>query len=112
MGEKGRGMNERGWVKTTLRAPWAALALAPALLALAGCASAPHTAEATPKEPVAPAAAAPHAKAASAQVTQDPGGFSITQPTTASGDARADYEKAVRLLKAEKYDAASRCWSR
>jgi Flp pilus assembly protein TadD len=72
--------------------------LAPALLA--GCASAPRQAAATPA-----AAEAPSPSAVPAQVVQDPGGFTITQPVTVPGEARADYEKAVRLLKAEKYEA-------
>src|SRR5262249_34850985 len=78
--------------------------LAPALFVpafLAGCASAPHQAT---TEPVATPEVASSPSVAAAQVTQDPGGFTSTQPVSVPGDARADYEKAVRLLKEEKYE--------
>jgi Flp pilus assembly protein TadD len=39
-----------------------------------------------------------------AKVVQDPGGFMITQPVNVPGDVRADYEKAVRMLKEERYE--------
>jgi Flp pilus assembly protein TadD len=68
---------------------------------LAGCASAPH--EATTELVANPEVASPSSVVA-AQVTQDPGGFSIMQPVSVPDDARADYEKAVRLLKEEKYE--------
>ena len=71
--------------------------LAPALLA--GCASAPRQATAKPA-----AAVATPVSVGAAQVVQDPGGFTITQPVTVPGEARADYEKAVRLLQSEKYE--------
>jgi Flp pilus assembly protein TadD len=73
--------------------------IAPALLApalLAGCASTPHQATTEPGD------ARPDV--AEAKVVKDPGGFTITQPVSAPSDARADYEKAVRLLKDEKYE--------
>jgi Flp pilus assembly protein TadD len=69
--------------------------LAPALLA--GCASDSHKATAEPVE------ARPGI--AEATVAVDPGGFSITQPVMVTAEVRADYEKAVRMLKEEKYEA-------
>ena len=68
--------------------------LAPALLV--GCASQSHQAT------TEPGAARPNVVAA--KVVQDPGGFSITQPVNAPSEARADYDKAVRMLKEEKYE--------
>src|SRR5574341_221815 len=71
--------------------------LAPALLV--GCASNPHKAAV---EAVEPAKARP--SVAEAVVVQDPGGFTITQLVNAPAEVRADYEKAVRMLKEEKYE--------
>jgi Flp pilus assembly protein TadD len=71
-----------------------AVLLAPALLV--GCAST------SPKATTEPADARPDV--AEAKVVKDPGGFTITQAVSAPSDARADYEKAVRLLKEEKYE--------
>jgi len=74
-------------------------AIAPVLLApalLAGCASTSHPATTEPGD------ARPDV--AEAKVLKDPGGFTITQAVSAPSDARADYEKAVRLLKDEKYE--------
>jgi len=68
--------------------------LAPALLV--GCASKSHKATTEPAE-ARPAVV-------EAQVVQDPGGFMITQPVSVPGDVRADYEKAVRMLKEERYE--------
>jgi len=69
--------------------------LAPALIV--GCASKSHKAT---TEPVA----APSPAVVPAQVMQDPGGFMITQPVNVPGDVRTDYEKAVRMLKEERYE--------
>ena len=69
-------------------------ALTPALIV--GCASS------SPKATTTPVDARP--SVVQATVTQDPGGFTITQPVSVPGDVRADYEKAVRLLKDEKYE--------
>ena len=90
------------WMKTMGRCMgpvMLAVVVAPALLV--GCASGPKTAshKAT-TEPVAPA----RPNVAEAKVTQDPGGFMITQAVNVPSDARADYEKAVRMLKEEKYE--------
>lgn len=68
--------------------------LAPVLLA--GCASTSHKATTEPAE------ARPEVQ--EAKVVQDPGGFTITQPVNAPGEVRSDYEKAVRMLKEEKYE--------
>jgi tetratricopeptide (TPR) repeat protein len=68
--------------------------LAPALIL--GCASNP------PKATTEPVDARPGVREAS--VVQDPGGFTITQSVDAPSEVRADYEKAVRLLKEEKYE--------
>jgi Flp pilus assembly protein TadD len=94
--EESRTMKAKGSSVRRLLAP---ALFVPALLA--GCASAPHQAT---TEPVATPAVAPPSSAATAQVTQDPGGFTLTQPVSVPGDARADYDKAVRLLKEEKYE--------
>jgi Flp pilus assembly protein TadD len=70
------------------------LVFAPAILV--GCASNPH------KATTEPVAARPSVE--EAKVAQDPGGFTITQPVSAPSEARSDYEKAVRMLKEEKYE--------
>src|SRR5258706_7749742 len=74
-------------------------ALVPVVVApvlLAGCASNPH--QATTEAADAPPAVE------EANLVRDPGGFTITQPVSAPGEVRGDYEKAVRLLKEEKYE--------
>jgi Flp pilus assembly protein TadD len=74
-------------------------AIAPVALAavlLVGCASNSH------KASTEPADARPGVE--EAKVVQDPGGFTITQPVSAPAEARADYEKAVRMLTEEKYE--------
>jgi Flp pilus assembly protein TadD len=71
------------------------VALAPALIL--GCASSPQKVKAEP-------ASAPRPGVVAATVAQDPGGFTITQTVSAGADVRADYEKAVRMLKEEKYE--------
>src|SRR4029434_8536659 len=68
--------------------------LAPALLV--GCASKSH------KVTTEPAEARP--AVVEAQVMQDPGGFMITQPVNVAGEVRADYEKALHMLKEERYE--------
>jgi tetratricopeptide (TPR) repeat protein len=80
------------------------VALAAALLA--GCASNPRKATTEPLEERPDAAKAQVVKApvAKALVVKDPGGFSITQPVDVPADVRADYGKAVRMLKEEKYE--------
>ena len=51
-----------------------------------------------------PALAAKRAdRAAAIEVTQDATGFTITQDVRVSGDVRADYEAATRLLQQQKY---------
>ncbi len=77
------------------------LALAPVLVI--GCASQPHQKAAAPVEP---ANARPHPTVQQATVARDPGGFTIMQATSVPGDARSDYEAAVRKLKEERYDLA------
>jgi tetratricopeptide (TPR) repeat protein len=42
-------------------------------------------------------------RAAEIEVTQEPGGFTITQDLRVSGGVRADYESAVRMLQQERY---------
>jgi Flp pilus assembly protein TadD len=69
--------------------------LAPALLV--ACASTSHKATTTE-----PADARPGI--GEAKVVRDPGGFTITQPVNAPAEVHADYDKAVRLLKDEKYE--------
>jgi Flp pilus assembly protein TadD len=71
------------------------VALAGALIL--GCASSPRKVKAEP-------APAPRAGVVAATVAQDPGGFTITQAVSAGADVRADYEKAVRMLKEERYE--------
>ena len=68
--------------------------LTPALLV--GCASNSHNAATEPAD------ARPGVE--EAKVVQDPGGFTITQLVNAPAEVRADYEKAVRMLKEEKYE--------
>src|SRR5262245_35178755 len=58
-----------------------------------------HSHKATVSEPRDANPAVPQAT-----VLQDPGGFTITQPVNAPPDVRADYEKAVRMLKEERYE--------
>jgi Flp pilus assembly protein TadD len=75
-------------------------AVLPALLAPAlvvGCAARPPKVT-TPEPGDAPPALE------QAKVEQDSGGFTITQPVHVTADVRDDYEKAVRLLKDEKYE--------
>ena len=79
------------------RGLWPAVLLAPALVV--GCAS--HPQKAAPVEPVT---ATPAVQQAS--VVRDPGGFTITQAVSVPGDARSDYEAAVRKLREERYDQA------
>ena len=80
------------------------VALAAALLA--GCASNPRKATTEPLEerPDAAPTQVDKAPVAKAQVVKDPGGFAITQPVDVPADVRADYGKAVRMLKEEKYE--------
>jgi Flp pilus assembly protein TadD len=52
------------------------------------------TAAAKPAEP----------RTARVDVEREPGGFTITQRTRVNADVRADYESAVRMLKAERYE--------
>jgi tetratricopeptide (TPR) repeat protein len=68
-------------------------------LLLAGCASAPRKAEAP--EPVDAGAAVPEAKFA-----RDAAGFTITQSVPVPGEARSDFEAAVRLMQEERYQPA------
>jgi tetratricopeptide (TPR) repeat protein len=68
--------------------------LAPALIV--GCASNSHKAVEQPSD-VRPSVV-------EATVVQDPGGFTITQAMAVHSDVRTDYEKAVRMLKEEKYE--------
>jgi Flp pilus assembly protein TadD len=84
--------------------------LAPALVL--GCASSPtaHKATTEPRDarPKAHKTTSPEPKpvrpSVEAQLVQEPGGFTITQPVSVSGDVRSDYESAVRMLKQEKYE--------
>lgn len=69
--------------------------LAPALAV--GCA-------ARPPRVTAPEPGDAPATLGQAKLEQDPGGFAITQPVQVTGDVRDDYDKAVRLLKDEKYE--------
>jgi Flp pilus assembly protein TadD len=71
------------------------LMLAPALVV--GCAARPPKVT-TPEPGDAPAILE------QAKVEQGPGGFTITQAVHVTADVRDDYESAVRLLKAEKYE--------
>src|SRR5207247_9550184 len=64
---------------------------------LAGCASSPSPRKATTEPQVA-------RPSVEAQVVQEPGGFTITQPVSLPGEVRSDYVAAVRLLKQEKYE--------
>jgi Flp pilus assembly protein TadD len=74
--------------------PWPALALA------AGCAAvAPQTGPA----PVAPAVDAVVEPAPAVAVERDPGGFTITQDLPVTPDVRADYDRAVALLAADRF---------
>jgi len=68
--------------------------LAPALVV--GCAA--RSPKVTTPEPGDAPASLEQAK-----IEQDSGGFTITQPLHVTADVRDDYESAVRLLKAEKY---------
>jgi tetratricopeptide (TPR) repeat protein len=79
-------------MKTTCRSmPWLALLLA------VGCSpAARHT---VTNEPVRPPAAL-------VDVAQDAGGFTITQQVSVSGEVRADYEAALRMLEAARYEPA------
>ena len=43
-------------------------------------------------------------RTARVDVEREPGGFTITQRTRVNADVRADYESAVRMLKAERYE--------
>jgi Flp pilus assembly protein TadD len=52
------------------------------------------TAAAKPAEP----------RTARVDVEREPGGFTITQRARVNADVRADYESAVRMLKAERYE--------
>jgi Flp pilus assembly protein TadD len=45
-------------------------------------------------------------QAASVNVVQDAGGFTITQQASASAEVRADYEAAVRMLEEARYEPA------
>jgi tetratricopeptide (TPR) repeat protein len=87
-----------------------AIPVALAAVLLAGCASTPGKATTEPLEERPDAANAQVDKApdktpvAKAQIVKDPGGFAITQPVDVPADVRADYGKAVRMLKEEKYE--------
>jgi Flp pilus assembly protein TadD len=75
--------------------PWPALVLA------AGCASvAPHTGTA----PVASATNVVAGHPSSVAVERDPGGFTITDDVPLTPEVRADYDRAVRMLEAERYE--------
>lgn len=92
-------------VKCAMKTPgrgmsWPVMLLAPALVI--GCASHPPKAKAAPA--VEPVDTRPAVQQAS--VARDPGGFTITQSVSVPGDARSDYEAAVRKLREERYDAA------
>lgn len=79
--------------------------LAPALVV--GCASGPPKAKATEPARVQPGTKeAKRPEVQEAKVVRDPGGFAITQPATVPGEARSDYEAAVRLLEKERYEPA------
>lgn len=70
------------------------------LLLAIGCAPAARrkvTADSTPKQPV-------EAPAALVDVTQDSGGFTITQRLPVTDEVRADYEAAVRMLERAQYE--------
>jgi tetratricopeptide (TPR) repeat protein len=56
-------------------------------------------AKTTKEKPVEP-------RAAKVEISKEPDGFTITQRVRAGSDARADYESAVRLLAAAKYEPA------
>jgi len=93
-----RILNEAPWMKTidrAMRRLAIPVVLAPALIV--GCASHSKKAVTEPVEATRPAVV-------EAQVVQDPGGFMITQPVNVAGEVRADYEKAVRMLKEERYE--------
>jgi tetratricopeptide (TPR) repeat protein len=82
----------RSRVKTCLAIP---MVLAPALAV--GCASHPiRTAPAEPSQ-VRPGVQ-------QATLTQDAGGFTITQQGPVTGDVRGDYEVAVRMLEQLRYE--------
>ena len=78
-------------------APWSALFLA--LLGV-GCAARP--ASSTLDMPAAQSS--PLVEAREATVEQDAGGFTITQTVSAPPEVRADYEAAVSMLKAGRYE--------
>jgi len=84
------GTSGRGLRRVSLAA-----VLAPALLA--GCASSPSPRKATTEPQVA-------RPSVEAQVVQEPGGFTITQPVSVPAEVRSDYVAAVRMLKQEKYE--------
>ena len=46
------------------------------------------------------------------EITPDATGFTVTQEIRVSGDVRADYDNALRLLAQQQYELASRCSSR
>jgi Flp pilus assembly protein TadD len=81
-------------IDRTIRRLAVSVVLAPALLV--GCASK------SPKATTEPVDARP--AAVEATLVQDPGGFAITQPVTVPADVRTDYEKALRMLKEERYE--------
>jgi tetratricopeptide (TPR) repeat protein len=76
-----------------------ALPLLFAPMMLTGCASAQHTAAVT--EPAAAGPGVPEAKFA-----HDAAGFTITQSVPIPGDARSDFEAALRLMQDERYEPA------
>lgn len=77
-----------------------ALPIVLAPMILAGCASAPRavTPDAAPSSPVPPVV--------ETHLVREPGGFTIAQAVPVEGEARRDFEAAVRLLEQEKYEAA------
>lgn len=78
-----------------------ALSILVAPLLLAGCASAPRKVTATEPSP----APAPQA-VQDARVSREAGGFTVTQSVQVPGEARSDFEAAVRLIKEEHYEPA------
>lgn len=92
-----RTLNETRFMKTmdgAMRRLTVSVVLAPALIV--GCASNVHEATTEPLE------ARPGV--AEAKVVQEASGFTITQRVNVPTDVRADYEKAVRMLKDERYE--------
>ena len=78
----------------SVRRAAAAAMLAPALLA--GCAATSKKATTRPNDQ--------RPKVKEAKVVQDLEGFTITQPVSVPADVRADYDRAVRMLKEKRYE--------